>query len=123
MIFARFERSRRESSDIDWRSRSARRGRSLQVQASQFRWEDQFNLSLDPETAREFHDETLPAEGAKSAHFCSMCGPHFCSMRITEDVRRYAAEKGIDEAAAIEQGLQEKAKEFQETGAEIYAKP
>ena len=93
------------------------------MQASQFRWEDQFNLSLDPETAREFHDETLPAEGAKSAHFCSMCGPHFCSMRITEDVRRYAAEKGIDEAAAIEQGLQEKAKEFQETGAEIYAKP
>jgi len=89
----------------------------------EFRWEDQFNLALDPETAREFHDETLPAEGAKSAHFCSMCGPHFCSMRITEDVRRYAAEKGIDEAAAIERGLEEKAKEFQETGAEIYAKP
>jgi phosphomethylpyrimidine synthase len=88
----------------------------------EFRWEDQFNLSLDPETAREFHDETLPAEGAKSAHFCSMCGPHFCSMRITEDVRRYAEEKGIDEAAAIERGLQEKAKEFQETGTEIYAK-
>jgi phosphomethylpyrimidine synthase len=88
----------------------------------EFRWEDQFNLSLDPDTAREFHDETLPAEGAKSAHFCSMCGPHFCSMRITEDVRRYAAEKGIDEAAAIERGLQEKAKEFQETGAEIYPK-
>jgi phosphomethylpyrimidine synthase len=88
----------------------------------EFRWEDQFNLSLDPATAREFHDETLPAEGAKTAHFCSMCGPHFCSMRITEDVRRYAAEKGIDEAAAIERGLQEKAKEFQETGAEIYAK-
>jgi phosphomethylpyrimidine synthase len=89
----------------------------------EFRWEDQFNLSLDPETAREFHDETLPSEGAKSAHFCSMCGPHFCSMRITEDVRRYAAEKGIDEAAAIERGLQEKAKEFQEAGAEVYAKP
>ena len=88
----------------------------------EFRWEDQFNLSLDPETAREFHDETLPAEGAKTAHFCSMCGPHFCSMKITEDVRRYAAEKGIDGAAAIEQGLQEKATEFQEAGAEIYAK-
>jgi phosphomethylpyrimidine synthase len=88
----------------------------------EFRWEDQFNLSLDPETAREFHDETLPAEGAKTAHFCSMCGPHFCSMRITEDVRRYAAEKGIDEAAAIDRGLQEKAKEFQKTGAEIYSK-
>jgi phosphomethylpyrimidine synthase len=88
----------------------------------EFRWEDQFNLSLDPETAREFHDETLPAEGAKTAHFCSMCGPHFCSMKITEDVRRYAAEKGIDGAAAIERGLQEKAAEFQEAGAEIYAK-
>jgi phosphomethylpyrimidine synthase len=88
----------------------------------EFRWEDQFNLSLDPETAREFHDETLPAEGAKTAHFCSMCGPHFCSMRMTEDVRRYAAEKGIDEAAAIERGLQEKAKEFQQTGAEVYSK-
>jgi phosphomethylpyrimidine synthase len=88
----------------------------------EFRWEDQFNLALDPETAREFHDETLPAEGAKAAHFCSMCGPHFCSMRITEDVRRYAAEKGIDEAIAIERGLQDKAKEFQEAGAEIYAK-
>jgi phosphomethylpyrimidine synthase len=88
----------------------------------EFRWEDQFNLSLDPETAREFHDETLPAEGAKSAHFCSMCGPHFCSMKITEDVRRYAAEKGINEAAAIKQGLQEKATEFQNAGAEIYAK-
>ena len=88
----------------------------------EFRWEDQFNLSLDPETAREFHDETLPAEGAKTAHFCSMCGPHFCSMKITEDVRRYAAEKGIDGAAAIERGLQEKATEFQEAGAEIYAK-
>src|SRR5438876_9083419 len=123
MIFARFERSRRESSDIDWRSRSARRGRSLQVQASQFRWEAQFNLSLDPETARSFHDETLPSEGAKLAHFCSMCGPHFCSMRITEDVRRYAAEKGIDEAAALEQGLREKAEEFQHTGSEIYPEP
>jgi phosphomethylpyrimidine synthase len=89
----------------------------------EFRWEDQFNLSLDPETAREFHDETLPQEGAKAAHFCSMCGPHFCSMKITEDVRRYAAEKGIDEAVAIEQGLQEKATEFQEAGSKIYSKP
>jgi phosphomethylpyrimidine synthase len=78
----------------------------------EFRWEDQFNLSLDPETAREFHDETLPSEGAKTAHFCSMCGPHFCSMRITEDVRRYAAEHGIGEEAAIARGLEEKAAEF-----------
>jgi phosphomethylpyrimidine synthase len=85
----------------------------------EFRWEDQFNLSLDPETARDFHDETLPQEGAKTAHFCSMCGPHFCSMRITEDVRRYAAEKGIDEAVAIKQGLAEKATEFIETGANV----
>jgi phosphomethylpyrimidine synthase len=88
----------------------------------EFRWEDQFNLSLDPETAREFHDETLPAEGAKTAHFCSMCGPHFCSMRITEDVRKFAAQQGITEESAIEQGLKQKAAEFKETGAEVYAK-
>jgi phosphomethylpyrimidine synthase len=88
----------------------------------EFRWEDQFNLSLDPETAREFHDETLPAEGAKTAHFCSMCGPHFCSMRITEDVRKYAAEHDLTDAEAIESGMQEKRKEFVEKGGEIYAK-
>jgi len=88
----------------------------------EFRWEDQFNLSLDPETAREFHDETLPMEGAKTAHFCSMCGPHFCSMKITEDVRKYAAEQGIVESEALESGMQEKAKEFVEKGAEVYAK-
>jgi phosphomethylpyrimidine synthase len=87
----------------------------------EFRWEDQFNLALDPETARDFHDETLPQEGAKTAHFCSMCGPHFCSMRITEDVRKYAAEQGITEQAAIEQGLKQKATEFTEKGAEIYS--
>ncbi len=89
----------------------------------EFRWQDQFNLSLDPETAREFHDETLPQEGAKTAHFCSMCGPHFCSMKITEDVRKYAAEHAIDESAAIEHGMKEKAAEFQHSGAEIYSKP
>jgi phosphomethylpyrimidine synthase len=89
----------------------------------EFRWEDQFNLSLDPETAREFHDETLPSEGAKSAHFCSMCGPHFCSMKITEDVRKYAAQKGIDESVAIGEGLRDKAEEFRNAGAEIYSKP
>jgi phosphomethylpyrimidine synthase len=88
----------------------------------EFRWEDQFNLSLDPETAREFHDETLPAEGAKTAHFCSMCGPHFCSMKITEDVRKYAVEHGLTNEAAIESGMQEKRKEFLESGAEVYAK-
>jgi phosphomethylpyrimidine synthase len=87
----------------------------------EFRWEDQFNLSLDPETAREFHDETLPAEGAKTAHFCSMCGPHFCSMRITEDVRRYAAEKGMSDEAAIKRGMDEKATEFATSG-EVYRK-
>ncbi len=89
----------------------------------EFRWEDQFNLSLDPETALAFHDETLPMEGAKSAHFCSMCGPHFCSMKITEDVRKYAAEHAIDENIAIEHGMKEKAAEFQHSGAEIYSKP
>ena len=108
-----------------------------------------FNLSLDPETAREwgpreavrhgrayaspsaaglweqprqFHDETLPQEGAKTAHFCSMCGPHFCSMKITEDVRKYAAQQGIAEEAALDSGMQEKRKEFTEQGAEVYTK-
>jgi phosphomethylpyrimidine synthase len=88
----------------------------------QFRWEDQFNLSLDPETAREFHDETLPAEGAKTAHFCSMCGPHFCSMRITEDVRKYAAQHQLSEDQALRAGMEQKAREFTEAGAEIYSK-
>lgn len=88
----------------------------------EFRWEDQFNLSLDPETAREFHDETLPAEGAKLAHFCSMCGPHFCSMKITEDVRKYAKEIGIKEEEALAAGMEEKSKEFVESGAEVYMK-
>jgi phosphomethylpyrimidine synthase len=87
----------------------------------EFRWEDQFNLSLDPETAREFHDETLPKESSKTAHFCSMCGPHFCSMKITEDVREYAREKGVDEARAIEKGMKEKAEEFREKGSNIYS--
>jgi phosphomethylpyrimidine synthase len=86
----------------------------------EFRWEDQFNLSLDPDTAREFHDETLPAQGAKLAHFCSMCGPHFCSMKITQDVREYAAQKGLEEQAALAAGMQEKAEEFKKTGAKIY---
>ncbi len=86
----------------------------------EFRWEDQFNLSLDPETAQEFHDETLPAEGAKVAHFCSMCGPHFCSMKITQDVREYAAQKGLEDAKALQEGMREKAKEFRKRGGEIY---
>jgi len=98
------------------------RDNALSKARFEFRWEDQFNLSLDPETAREFHDETLPQEGAKSAHFCSMCGPHFCSMKITEDVRRYAAEKGITESEALEEGMQEKADEFNEQGAKLYTK-
>ncbi len=86
----------------------------------EFRWEDQFNLSLDPEKAREFHDETLPAPGAKSAHFCSMCGPQFCSMKITEDVRRYADEKGIEADSALAKGLEEKAAAFRDGGGQIY---
>jgi phosphomethylpyrimidine synthase len=88
----------------------------------EFRWEDQFNLSLDPDTAREFHDETLPSEGAKTAHFCSMCGPHFCSMKITEDVRKYAAQQGLADEDALKIGMEQKAREFNESGAEIYAK-
>ncbi len=86
----------------------------------QFRWQDQFNLSLDPVTARAFHDETLPAAGAKDAHFCSMCGPQFCSMRITEDVRAYALEHGLGEDDALQAGMQEKSSEFQREGGEIY---
>jgi phosphomethylpyrimidine synthase len=86
----------------------------------EFRWEDQFNLSLDPDTARAFHDETLPAPGAKIAHFCSMCGPHFCSMKITQEVRDYAAQQGMSEEVVLEEGLRAKAQEFKERGAEIY---
>jgi phosphomethylpyrimidine synthase len=85
-----------------------------------FRWEDQFALSLDPETARAFHDETLPAHGAKVAHFCSMCGPQFCSMRITQDVREYAKRHQVDEAQALELGMKEKAEEFARAGGELY---
>jgi phosphomethylpyrimidine synthase len=98
------------------------RDNALSKARFEFRWEDQFNLSLDPETAREFHDETLPQEGAKSAHFCSMCGPHFCSMKITEDVRKYAAELGIAEEEALRQGMEEKSREFVEKGVEVYSK-
>jgi phosphomethylpyrimidine synthase len=88
----------------------------------EFRWQDQFNLALDPERAREFHDETLPKEAHKVAHFCSMCGPNFCSMKITQEVRDYAAAQGISADEALSQGMQEKAVEFRETGAEIYRK-
>jgi phosphomethylpyrimidine synthase len=96
------------------------RDNALSQARFEFRWEDQFNLSLDPDTARQFHDETLPAEGAKLAHFCSMCGPHFCSMKITQDVRDYAAQKGLEEQAALEAGMQEKAAEFKKSGGKIY---
>ncbi|HUS11718.1 MAG TPA: phosphomethylpyrimidine synthase ThiC [Pyrinomonadaceae bacterium] len=96
------------------------RDNALSKARFEFRWEDQFNLSLDPEVAREYHDETLPQEGAKLAHFCSMCGPHFCSMKITQDVREYAAQKEIDEQAALGAGMKEKAEEFVAAGAEIY---
>jgi phosphomethylpyrimidine synthase len=96
------------------------RDNALSKARFEFRWEDQFNLSLDPETAKDFHDETLPQNAAKVAHFCSMCGPHFCSMKITEDVRKYAEEKALDEQTAIQVGLTEKAEEFKQAGAEIY---
>ena len=86
----------------------------------EFRWEDQFNLSLDPVTARQFHDETLPQDGAKLAHFCSMCGPQFCSMKITQDVRDFAASLGLDEDEALTKGMEQKSAEFKEAGAEIY---
>jgi phosphomethylpyrimidine synthase len=86
----------------------------------EFRWEDQFNLSLDPTKARDFHDETMPASAAKTAHFCSMCGPHFCSMRISQDVRKYAAEHGVGEVEALELGMKEKSAEFASAGAQVY---
>ena len=96
------------------------RDNALSKARFEFRWEDQFNLSLDPVTAREYHDETLPQDGAKSAHFCSMCGPHFCSMKITEDVRKYAAEQAISEEEALAKGMEEKSQEFLKAGAEVY---
>jgi len=86
----------------------------------EFRWEDQFNLALDPDTAREFHDETLPKDSAKVAHFCSMCGPKFCSMKITQDVRDYAASRELDVDEAVEEGMAEKSAEFREKGSELY---
>ncbi len=95
------------------------RDNALSKARFEFRWRDQFNLSLDPETALAYHDETLPAEGAKTAHFCSMCGPKFCSMRISDDIRRYAAEKGVGVEQAVEIGLAEKAAEFRADGGEI----
>lgn len=99
------------------------RDNALSKARFEFRWTDQFNLSLDPDKAKQFHDETLPQEGAKLAHFCSMCGPNFCSMKITQDVRNYAAEQGINNADdALKKGMEQKSKEFKEKGAEIYGK-
>jgi len=96
------------------------RDNALSKARFEFRWEDQFNLSLDPDTSRLFHDETLPDNAAKVSHFCSMCGPHFCSMKITQDVRDYAAQLHVDEQQAIQIGMKEKAEEFKKTGSEIY---
>ncbi|MDB5810253.1 MAG: thiC [Betaproteobacteria bacterium] len=98
------------------------RDNALSKARFEFRWDDQFNLGLDPDKAKEFHDETLPQEGAKLAHFCSMCGPHFCSMKITQDVRDYAAAQGVDAQAALKKGMEEKSVEFVKQGAEIYSK-
>lgn len=98
------------------------RDNALSKARFEFRWNDQFNLSLDPDKARQFHDETLPQEGAKLAHFCSMCGPNFCSMKITQDVRDYAAQQGISEDKALQEGMAQKADEFKKRGSEIYSK-
>ena len=86
----------------------------------EFRWQDQFHLGLDPERAMAYHDETMPKEAHKSAHFCSMCGPHFCSMKITQDVRDYAAEHGLSESDALAAGMAEKSAEFRDSGAQVY---
>ncbi|MHB8309414.1 MAG: phosphomethylpyrimidine synthase ThiC, partial [Metallibacterium sp.] len=96
------------------------RDNALSKARFEFRWDDQFNLGLDPEKAREFHDETLPKDAHKTAHFCSMCGPRFCSMKITQDVRDYAREHGMDTAAALDAGMQEKSAEFLDGGGEVY---
>ncbi|OLT48031.1 phosphomethylpyrimidine synthase [Saccharomonospora sp. CUA-673] len=100
--------------------RAQERDDALSKARFEFRWIDQFNLSLDPDTARAYHDATLPAEPAKTAHFCSMCGPKFCSMRITQDVRKYAEEHGLSSVEAIEAGMQEKSEEFSERGNKVY---
>jgi phosphomethylpyrimidine synthase len=96
------------------------RDNALSKARFEFRWDDQFNLSLDPDRAREYHDETLPKDAHKVAHFCSMCGPQFCSMKITQDVRAYAEAHHLDAQTALDEGMQEKAREFVEQGAEIY---
>ncbi len=98
------------------------RDNALSKARFEFRWEDQFNLGLDPDRAREYHDETLPQENAKVAHFCSMCGPHFCSMKITQDVRDYAATLGVSENEALQKGMEEKAIQFVKSGAQVYSK-
>jgi phosphomethylpyrimidine synthase len=98
------------------------RDNALSKARFEFRWEDQFNLGLDPDKARQFHDETLPQEGAKLAHFCSMCGPHFCSMKITQDVREYAEKQGVSEQEALARGMLDKAEEFKQQGAEVYTR-
>ncbi|KAG1434435.1 hypothetical protein G6F57_021586 [Rhizopus arrhizus] len=99
---------------------AAIRDNSLSKARFEFRWDDQFTLGLDPDTAKEFHDETLPKDSMKVAHFCSMCGPHFCSMKITQDVRDYAAAQGVSEKDALQKGMQEKSVEFVKKGAEVY---
>ncbi|QMU56431.1 MAG: phosphomethylpyrimidine synthase ThiC [Candidatus Mycalebacterium zealandia] len=101
--------------------RARERDDALSKARFDFRWNDQFNLSLDPDTARQYHDETLPSDNAKSAHFCSMCGPKFCSMEITRQIRDYAEKEGVTESEAVEMGLKEKAEEFKERGSEIYS--
>ena len=98
------------------------RDNALSKARFEFRWDDQFNLGLDPDKAREFHDETLPKESATVAHFCSMCGPHFCSMKISQEVREFAATQGVDEQTALQQGMEQKSAEFMNKGAEIYSK-
>jgi len=98
------------------------RDNALSKARFEFRWEDQFNLGLDPDKAREFHDETLPKESAKVAHFCSMCGPHFCSMKISQDVRDFAAKEGLEETAALNKGMEQKAEEFVRQGSQLYRK-
>jgi len=102
---------------------SQHRDNAMSKARFEFRWEDQFNLGFDPDTAREYHDETLPSQNAKVAHFCSMCGPHFCSMKISQDVREYAKEHGLETENAIEEGMKEMSETYTEKGSELYLEP
>ena len=115
-------RGKASPTEFAWWVNSVQRGELTVLSKARFdfRWQDQFHLSIDPERAQEFHDATLPQDGAKAAHFCSMCGPQFCSMKITQDVRDYAREHGLSEDSAVQAGMEDMSRKFKDGGGEIY---